>query len=551
MLPSLIIGLIALVAIGSVVHTSFDRIMGPRLNNYRSQLAKLHHVQMVLSDAQGALLGYAISGRLERLEEFLSDKKVVGEEIRPFLPQIDKLVSTRSGANGESVLASHDFDDLQADWEKLVRLGGGHMPTQADIAPLTIATLKLLDRLKSDIGNSVDQLATVTAQNDEFSDTENRLLADINIGCAVFAIIAMMYAFRSILRALDSGLEAKQQVDQLFLMTDMLQSAAGRDDTNEVLRSTSATLMPGFGGALYVFNNSRDRLDLSTNWGDLAVGGADHINPTFCWALKRGKSHLNQTEEWALRCNHVAPGQTTLEIPMAARGQLYGLLVIAAAGGDATARLAEIRPVATAIGDAMSLALSSIDLRERLRNLALRDGLTNLYNRRFLEEILERLCTDAERRKASVSAIMLDLDHFKLVNDQYGHAAGDTVLRDVAAGILSCLRSLDVACRYGGEEFAIILPDCSLANATAKAEQIRSRINERTTASGLAITVSLGVASIPETCGGQLELIPEADAALYAAKQQGRDRVVVAPMRTPVRSLSLVETTSAAQTDRS
>jgi len=209
MLPSLIIGLIALVAIGSVVATSFDRIMGPRLNNYRSQLATLHHVQMLLSDAQGALLGYAISGRLERLEQFLSDKKVVAEEIRPFLPQIDKLVSTRSGANGELVLASHDFDDLQADWEKLVRLGGGNLPTQADIAPLAIGTLELLDRLKSDIGNSVDQLATVTAQNDEFSDTENRLLADINIGCAVFAIIAIIYAFRSILRALDSGLEAK------------------------------------------------------------------------------------------------------------------------------------------------------------------------------------------------------------------------------------------------------------------------------------------------------------------------------------------------------
>jgi diguanylate cyclase (GGDEF)-like protein len=355
----------------------------------------------------------------------------------------------------------------------------------------------------------------------------------------------MIYAFRSILKALDSGLEAKQQVDQLFFMTDMLQSAAGQDDTNEVLRSTTTTLMPGFGGALYVFNNSRDRLDLSTNWGDFAVGDADHISPTSCWALKRGKPHLNETEEWALRCNHVAPRQTTLEIPMAARGQLYGLLVIAAAGGDATARLDEIRPVATAMGDAMSLALSNIDLRERLRNLALRDGLTNLYNRRFLEEMLERLCTDAERRKTSVSAIMLDLDHFKMVNDQHGHAAGDAVLREAATAIVSCLRSVDVACRYGGEEFAIILPDCSVANAAAKAEQIRSRINERTTASGLAVTVSLGVASIPETCGGQVDLIPEADAALYAAKQQGRDRVVVAPLRTLTRSLSLVETTSA------
>lgn len=225
--------------------------------------------------------------------------------------------------------------------------------------------------------------------------------------------------------------------------------------------------------------------------------------------------------------------------------------MVAAAGGDAAAQLDQIRPVATAMGDAMSLALSSIDLRERLRYLALRDGLTNLYNRRFLEEMLERLCADAERRKASVSAIMLDLDHFKMVNDQHGHAAGDAVLREVASAIVSCLRTVDVACRYGGEEFAIILPDCSVANAAAKAERIRSRINERTTASGLPITVSLGVASIPETCGGQLELIPEADAALYAAKQQGRDRVVTAPLRVPARSLSLVETTSAVQTDRS
>jgi diguanylate cyclase (GGDEF)-like protein len=467
---------------------------------------------------------------------------MVVEEIRPLLPQLDRLGSTRSGENGESARASHDFDALQADWVKLVRLGGGNLPTQADIPPLTTNILELSDRLKRDIGSSDEQLVALMAQDDELIDTEGRLLAYFNIGSAGLAIIAMIYSFRGILSALGSGLVAKQQVDQLFLMTDMLQSAAGQEDTNEVLRSTAATLIPGFGGALYVFNNSRDRLDLSTSWGDFVGEGADHITPTSCWALKRGKPHLNQTEASALRCNHVAPGQTTLEIPMAARGQLHGLLVLVAAGEDATARLDEIKPVATAMGDAMSLALSSIELRERLRNLALRDGLTNLYNRRFLEETLGRLCADADRRKTSVSAIMLDLDHFKLVNDQHGHAAGDAALREVAAAILSCLRTVDVTCRYGGEEFAIILPDCSLADAAVKAEQIRIRIHDGTTASGSPITVSLGVASIPETCGEQLELIPGADAALYVAKQQGRDRVVVAPLRTAARSLSLVET---------
>jgi diguanylate cyclase (GGDEF)-like protein len=545
MLPLLVIGSIALVGVSSLFDTIFDRIMGPRLDDYRSQIAKLQHVQLLLSETQEGLLGYALNGQLGTLERFLSGKKVIAAEIEPFLPELDGLVSARSGTSGVSAPASRDFDDLQADWEKLVHLGGGQTPTQADIAPLTSSIANLSERLKRVIGKYIDQVATVTAENDELIDTEGKFLAYFNIGCVVFAILAMIYAFRNILTALDSGLVAKKQVDQLFFMTDMLQSAAGQDDTNEVLRSNAAALMPGFGGALYVFNNSRDRLDLSTNWGEFSEGSGDHFSPTGCWALKRGKSHLNQSEESALRCSHAAVGHTTLEIPMAARGQLYGLLVIAADGADAAERLEQIGPIATAMGDAMSLALSSIDLRERLRTLALRDGLTNLYNRRFLEEMLDRLCSDAQRRKASVSAIMLDVDHFKMVNDQHGHAAGDAVLREIASEILSCLRTVDVACRYGGEEFAIILPDCSAANAAAKAEQIRSRIHERTTASGLPVTISLGVASIPETCGGQVELIPEADAALYTAKQQGRDRVVMATMRTPVRSLSLVETVPA------
>jgi diguanylate cyclase (GGDEF)-like protein len=550
LLPSVIIGLIALVALGSILDTVFDRIMGPRLDSYRSELAKLDNARILLAETEDGLLGYAINGRLERLEHFLSGRKMVAAETPSLLPQLDRFVSTRSGSSGESKLASPDFDELQADWEKLAGTGGATLPTASDFALAATATAELSDRLISDISGYLGQEAAVAAQEDELSNSEQRLLAGFNIGCAVFAIITMTYAFRRILTELDSGLAAKKRVDQLFFMTDMLQSAEGQDDANEVLRSNSAALMPGFGGALYVFNNSRDRLDLSTTWGELAEGSPDYFTPASCWALKRGKPHFNQAEEWALRCNHVAPGQATLEIPMAARGQLYGVLVIAASGRDAPARLDQIKPVATALGDAMSLALSNIDLRERLRNMALRDGLTNLYNRRFLEETLQRICADAERRKASVSAIMLDLDHFKMVNDQHGHAAGDAVLREVAAGIVSCLRTVDVACRYGGEEFAIVLADCPLADAEAKAAQIRGRINERTTAAGLPVTVSLGVASIPETCGGQSELIPQADAALYAAKQQGRDRVVVAPLRTPARSLTLVETTAGAQADR-
>src|ERR1700722_18654474 len=138
-----------------------------------------------------------------------------------------------------------------------------------------------------------------------------------------------------------------------------------------------------------------------------------------------------------------------------------------------------------------------------------------------------------ERRKKSISAIMIDLDHFKKLNDQHGHAAGDAALRDVAAAIISCLRNVDIACRYGGEELTVLLSDCSLADAAGKAEQIRGRIAEFTSARGMTVTAGLGVASIPETSNDAAELLPAADAALYQAKQQGRDCVTTAAIRRP------------------
>jgi diguanylate cyclase (GGDEF)-like protein len=371
---------------------------------------------------------------------------------------------------------------------------------------------------------------------------ESGVLQGVTLACVLTAIAAMIYAFGSITRAIDNGFRAKQQTDELFAMADMLQSAADQADTNEVLRAAAANLVPGFSGALYVFNNSRDRLDLSTQWGALAESSSDHIGPDSCWALKRGKPHLNRADAGALRCAHAHDGLVVLEIPMAARGQLYGLLEIIADGADAPERLRQVQPVAMAMGDAMSLALSNIALRERLRNQALRDSLTGLYNRRFLEEMLERICQDAERRKAPVSAIMIDLDHFKQINDKYGHGAGDAILRDVAATIMASLRSVDVACRYGGEELAILLPDCTLEMAAGKAEQIRSRIASTSGAAGPSVTASLGVASIPETSSGPVDLLPIADAALYQAKQQGRDRVVTATVRRPAgQKLSLIE----------
>ena len=187
----------------------------------------------------------------------------------------------------------------------------------------------------------------------------------------------------------------------------------------------------------------------------------------------------------------------------------------------------------------MSLALSNISLREKLRTQSLRDPLTGLYNRRYMEDALERFVSLGSRTGGSTAVIMLDLDNFKKLNDEHGHAKGDAVLRDVAAQIIGALRPSDVVCRYGGEELVAILPDCSLEDAVEKAEILRERIESLSASHECQISASLGVASVPETATSATDILPIADAALFAAKKAGKNRVIASEKRTAREGLRL------------
>ncbi len=216
---------------------------------------------------------------------------------------------------------------------------------------------------------------------------------------------------------------------------------------------------------------------------------------------------------------------------MIARGEIMGLFQLFASGEDAQDRLAAVTGLGTALADGMSLALANMALREKLRNQALRDPLTGLYNRRYMEDTLARFVRLAEREARAVSVIMCDLDHFKRLNDEHGHAFGDSVLREAAVTLLGALRETDVVCRYGGEELVVILPDCDIERAVDKAEVLRLRIEGLSQTHGATITASFGVASVPQTSGSVADLLASADAALYKAKQSGRNQVASAVSR--------------------
>ncbi|RYE07359.1 MAG: GGDEF domain-containing protein [Hyphomicrobiales bacterium] len=429
------------------------------------------------------------------------------------------------------------LDQLAQDWGEATTLGAdGH----ADHA-MTLLTERQTDAaLTNVIKLASDSLVRADAQLEQHEGnirlgTLAVLLLQV-VGGAL-AIATLFFAFRSSAReadgrsaALKSADTSREQVVRLFQMADVLQSATDYGDANQVLKATAAELLPGFAGALYVFNNSRDRLVLSTSWGREGAP-AENISPDHCWALKRGKPHVNNAASSKLCCEHHHDADIVLEIPMIARGEIMGLFQLYAPGENGAERLEGITELGTAIADGMSLALANMGLREKLRNQALRDPLTGLYNRRYMEDCLQRFVRLADRENREVSVIMVDLDHFKRLNDEHGHAFGDSILRDTATTIISALRETDIVCRYGGEELVVILPDCNLERAADKAEILRQRIEALGTTHGTPISASFGVASVPYTSSGVVDLLGASDGALYKAKQAGRNRVEIAPRR--------------------
>jgi diguanylate cyclase (GGDEF)-like protein len=223
---------------------------------------------------------------------------------------------------------------------------------------------------------------------------------------------------------------------------------------------------------------------------------------------------------------------TYLCIPILAQGETLGILHLQATK-DAPHLESSDLSLKTTFAGQVGLSVANIKLREALRAQSVRDALTGLYNRRYLEEVLEREVRRAARSAQSLGILMIDLDHFKNFNDTYGHDAGDAVLRETGQFLANGIRAEDFVCRFGGEEFVVILPTADATSSQARAERLRSKMRELTVmhqgrSLGM-ITISVGVASFPQHGLSPKELMAAADAALYEAKRTGRDRVAVAP----------------------
>jgi diguanylate cyclase (GGDEF)-like protein/PAS domain S-box-containing protein len=332
-----------------------------------------------------------------------------------------------------------------------------------------------------------------------------------------------------------------RQMTSLNEMGSLLECSGTVEEACAVVANSVQRLFPDApSGGVYLFKSSRDLVEAAVRWGK-----KDALAPTFppdaCWSLRRGQPHWSGHPGNGITCQHLTESETSeyLCVPMAAHGNTVGVLHIEFRGdpdsrydpGTESFRDSQQR-LAISAASQVALSLASLQLRETLREQAIRDPLTRLFNRRFLEESFERELQLAGRKKHSVAVLFLDLDHFKRFNDSFGHDAGDMVLQSLADLFRNFFRTTDICCRYGGEEFAVILPESSSRDAALRADALRSevkalRLQYKKQTLG-QLTLSVGVAAFPEHGSSSRDLLKIADQCLYESKTRGRDLVTVA-----------------------
>lgn len=339
------------------------------------------------------------------------------------------------------------------------------------------------------------------------------------------------------LRAMVGDLERhKRDMAQIAELNELLQSAGNEAEAFDVIRATATRLFADGAGALSVAGSGDEMVRVGA-WGE-AKWIPLRFSREVCWAIRRGSAH-EQSPAAGVHCaHHQIPPEAALCLPLYVEGQLLGVLHVSGSkqGGidDALRQRTEI------FGAVIKLGLSNLRLRESLRQQAVRDPLTGMPNRRMFDETLPRELARCFRSGQPLTVAVIDVDHFKHFNDTYGHDAGDRVLRAVGAALTRSIRSADMACRYGGDEFLCLMAGMTAAEAKARFDRVLvdNGVGEHAELPE-PVTFTVGLATAPDCATDVAGLQRAADAALYEAKMRGRNCVAIAPVRPNAAALAV------------
>ncbi|OGO39069.1 MAG: hypothetical protein A2147_07355 [Chloroflexi bacterium RBG_16_57_8] len=366
------------------------------------------------------------------------------------------------------------------------------------------------------------------------------LAADIASNVFVESIVeeARVTQDREALSTINRRLEERNRQSSIMgEMRGLLQSCSTVEEMPPIITASITRLFPNTDGALFLMSDARSDLRAVARWGDFPEDADENtFGPDDCWGLRRGRIHEVEDIKTGPVCPHLKHPLSGpyMCLPLVAKGDMLGLLHLrikpGTSGGDGRDTIADMKETVVIFAEYLSLSIANVRLWERLTDQSIRDPLTGLFNRRYMEEAIRREVLRASMNQTKVGIIMADIDHFKKFNDTYGHRAGDELLVKLADLFRFEIRGSDIVCRYGGEEFVLILPAASTEGALKRAEHTREAVkNMKVQFQGQLlppVTMSMGIATYPDHGSELNDLLRVADSALYRAKEGGRDRVV-------------------------
>jgi diguanylate cyclase (GGDEF)-like protein len=468
----------------------------------------------------------------------------------------DDLYRARSSCNSLNTVIDHirylvaDNPDQIATVGILARQGQQLNQFLDNFTRQSVVPDKEIEHAQQTIGFMNDRETWLLKQRGQGSqhDSVTSLASEITFSALAVVLVVALFGFlvRDALRRregekntlrtnqdLANSVDAlKGRAQEITLLTEARDELQLCTDIQQVYSSAAASfarLLAGTSGCLCVTNNSRQLVEMVSSWGEPAL--QDLSQPESCCGLRSGQRRCRLPGQSEIHCTHFAgqPPERYLCQPIVAHGNTLGVLYVQCPD-DATVetvmqRMDGIRQLVQITG----MTIATLNLRTRLEHQSIRDPLTNLFNRNFMQISLERELSRAARQNQTLAVLMLDVDHFKRFNDAHGHAAGDAALRRMAEIFQTTIRAEDIACRYGGEEFTIMLPDVTVQTACDRAEQIRASIANLQVAADLrtysGFTISIGVAFYPADGDSADQLLRRADEALYNSKRLGRNRL--------------------------
>ncbi len=507
-------------------------------------IGSLDQMEARLRDAESALRGYALTNDLEYLADYHAAREQVpaaNDRIRQLVMDSPLQAAQAAALRAQVELRMHQMANTLMRYQS-DGLAGVRASMDREVVNASAAIRKQKANM---VALEREVLATRAASTRQSANALRGIaLLGIPLGLAVCGFVYWLLvreirrrseaeaATTEVHARLRSGLaELEHKSADLRALTrygSMLQSCVDPAEALQLTMRMLSSLRPGTGGTIYRMRNSQDHAEVALQWGTQHAPSQPVLMPESCWALRRSQSYL-VADAGTPHCPHVsAPADAagaSACLPLSAQGVQLGLLYLSDEDAGFLARI----DIIEAVAEQLSMALSNLSLRERLRLQSIREPLTGLFNRRYLEESAARELARCARRQLPLSLMMLDIDRFKAFNDVHGHAGGDALLAQFGKLLQEHTRGEDIACRYGGEEFTLILPETGIEIALQRAEAIRAAVAAmRVHYLGRElpqVTVSIGVSMFPQDGDSPENLLRGADEALYRAKRQGRDRV--------------------------